>query len=99
MVKILITSTIEINTATYVSEFPLHYKFIFLKNLKLNATPGCWKGINQPMNTQKTISKSESLQAENLNTTKEDFKSTVSAEGKLQEKQKVKRPNYMLRLL
>lgn len=51
------------------------------------------------MNTQKTISKSESLQAENLNTTKEDFKSTVSAEGKLQENQKVKRPNYMLRLL
>ena len=99
MVKILITSIIEINTATYVSEFPLHYKCIFLKNLKPNATSGCWKGINQPMNTQKTISKSESLQAESLNTTKAGDRPTISAEGKLQEKQKIKRPNYMLRLL
>jgi len=51
------------------------------------------------MNTQKTISKSESLQAESLNTTKTGDRPTITAEGKLQEKQKIKRPNYMLRLL
>lgn len=51
------------------------------------------------MNTQKTISKSESLQAEVLNTIKEESRLTTNADSKLQEKQKVKRPNYMLRLL
>jgi len=51
------------------------------------------------MDTQKTISKSESLPAESLNSGKDANRSAVSAEGKLQEKQKAKRPNYMLRLL
>jgi hypothetical protein len=46
------------------------------------------KAYNQPMDTQKTITKSHSLQVESL-----------SSDGKLQVKQKVKRPNYMLRLL
>ena len=51
------------------------------------------------MDTQKTVSKSESLQAESLNSEKGTSRSAVYAEGKLQEKQKAKRPNYMLRLL
>lgn len=51
------------------------------------------------MDTQKTISKSHALQAETLSTTKEISRTEVSLDGKLQVKQKVKRPNYMLRLL
>jgi hypothetical protein len=49
------------------------------------------------MDTQKTIS--QSVKSESLNTTKGHIRSAVSSEGKSQEKQKAKRPNYMLRLL
>jgi hypothetical protein len=57
------------------------------------------KAYNQPMDTQKTITKSHALQAESLSTTKGLSRTEVSSDGKLQVKQKVKRPNYMLRLL
>jgi hypothetical protein len=51
------------------------------------------------MDTQKTVSKSHALQAESLSTTKGISRTEVSSGGKLQVKQKVKRPNYKLRLL